>query len=222
MGCGVVDEEPDAWATGTLRAGRGLLLVDGIDGSRRRNPPAPGRGSAIRSPATRPTAGCDLPQLHGRRGPTGRQRLPELALAAMNSTEVATFIGRRRSVGELRTTRPGHVPEKRREDVRTRPAPGRLTVNYLMYVLICAPGTSTTANWRTAAGSCRRWPSPHSSYAATGGRDLAVPEVSEVCEVSRRGKLAPKSSNASSPTAPNSPANTRSSPSARLWAPSPN
>ncbi|MDG4860733.1 NACHT domain-containing protein [Streptomyces sp. T-3] len=143
IGCGVRDDEPTGWAARVLRAGRGLLLVDGIDEV---------------PEAERPRAKAWLAELvalyPGNRwlvtsrnsavpnGWLSEEGFAELSLAPMGAAETASFIGRWHRAartgdpeadGQLAT-----YETKLLHAVRSKPELGRLATNPLMCGLICA------------------------------------------------------------------------------------
>ncbi|WP_327354308.1 NACHT domain-containing protein [Streptomyces sp. NBC_01304] len=195
IGCGVRDDEPAGWAARVLRAGRGLLLVDGIDEV---------------PEAERPRAKAWLAELvelyPGNRWlvtsrnsavPTGwlaEEGFAELALTPMGAAETASFIGHwHRAAHTDDPEADGQLAAYERkllQAVRAKPELGRLATNPLMCGLICALQRD------------RRGYLPHSRrelYEAALAmllvrrdreRDIHVPEVSQESQVEVLQRLA--------------------------------
>ncbi|MCX4411191.1 NACHT domain-containing protein [Streptomyces sp. NBC_01764] len=143
IGCGVRDTEPGGWADRVLRAGRGLLLVDGIDEVPEVERPRarawlaelmslyPGNYWLVTS---RTSA---VPE-----GWLDDEGFTELLLAPMREAEITSFIGRWHSAArtgdEEQDAQLAAYQTKLLEAVHSKPELGRLATNPLMCGLICA------------------------------------------------------------------------------------
>ncbi|MEU0788016.1 NACHT domain-containing protein [Streptomyces sp. NPDC006173] len=142
-GCPLAGGQPDGWEDRVLLAGRGLILVDGID--------------EVPEPERERTRGWlrDLMETYGgenrwlvtsRPSAVGHDWLVEdgfceLTLSAMEPTDVAAFIERWHAAAGTGTDDGGELDRyaaQLRTAVRTQPDLGRLATNPLMCGLICA------------------------------------------------------------------------------------
>ncbi|MFJ4772283.1 NACHT domain-containing protein [Streptomyces uncialis] len=136
--------QPDGWADHVLIAGRGLILVDGID-----EVPAPERARARTWLADLIAAYPGNRWLVTSRPSAVRERwladdgFAELTLSPMSTTDVAAFIHRWHSAARSGAAEP-HLAlldgyeRQLLTAVRTKPDLGRLATNPLMCGLICA------------------------------------------------------------------------------------
>ncbi|MBC2903914.1 NACHT domain-containing protein [Streptomyces cupreus] len=134
--------QPDGWADRVLAAGRGLLLIDGIDEIPERERERtrrwlrdlldvyPGNQWLVTS---RPSA--------VREDWLAADGFTELALTPMSQDDVAAFIDRWHTAARIDAPDPNRLDGYRRsllDAVRTKPDLGRLATNPLMCGLICA------------------------------------------------------------------------------------
>ncbi|MFB7248242.1 ATP-binding protein [Streptomyces populi] len=142
-GCPLAGAQPDGWEDRVLRAGRGLVLVDGID-----EVPEPERERTRRwlrelietydgenrwLVTSRPSA-VDHRWLF-------EDNFAELTLSAMGPADIATFIKRWHAAARTSTDDGGELARYEAQlltAVRTQPDLGRLATNPLMCGLICA------------------------------------------------------------------------------------
>ncbi|MFG3496788.1 NACHT domain-containing protein [Streptomyces sp. NPDC047886] len=143
VGCPLAGSQPDGWETRVLRAGRGLLLVDGIDevpeAERTRTrawladlvDTFPGNRWLVTS---RPSAVGE--------NWLGDDHFTELTLSAMNPSDVAAFIHRWHAAAVTGTPDDDALlpvfEAQLLDAVRTKRDLGRLATNPLMCGLICA------------------------------------------------------------------------------------
>ncbi len=135
VGCPLTGSQPPGWADRVLAAGRGVLLVDGIDEvpeeererTRRwlRDLIAAFSGNLVLV-TSRPSA--------VREDWLGREEFTELSLSPMRPADVEVFIHRWHTAAEAG----GELEEALRDAVRAKPDLGRLATNPLMCGLICA------------------------------------------------------------------------------------
>ncbi|MFG3260490.1 NACHT domain-containing protein [Streptomyces sp. NPDC048172] len=131
----VTGEQPDGWAARVLRAGRGLLLVDGIDEIPEREREAVRRWMRelmadypdnLWLVTARPSAVREDWLEH--------EGFTELSLAPMSRADVAEFVHRWHEAAEADP----ELGASLLDAVRTAPALGQLAVNPLMCGLLCA------------------------------------------------------------------------------------
>ncbi|GAA2606914.1 NACHT domain-containing protein [Streptomyces axinellae] len=135
VGCPLAGSQPPGWADRVLDAGRGVLLIDGIDEvpeeererTRRwlRDLLAAFSGNLLLV-TSRPSA--------VREDWLGREEFTELTLSPMRPADVEVFIRRWHTAAEAG----GELEEALRTAVRAKPDLGRLATNPLMCGLICA------------------------------------------------------------------------------------
>lgn len=143
VGCNLAGTQPPGWEHRVLAAGRGLVLVDGIDEVPERERE---RTRAWLSELMDQYAGDNRWLVTSRPSAVGEEWLAEedfseLTLSAMGPAEVATFIRRWHAAARPDAEDPAELDAYERgliTAVRTKPDLGRLATNPLMCGLVCA------------------------------------------------------------------------------------